>query len=511
MFTHESAARVVDNRGTAGDRQLPESGSVLNQEVPGVNMASKAPAESLTEEVICPICLDFFTDPVTLQCGHNFCRSCITRCWEREERNSCPECREEIADRTLRVNRALANLAEKVRNLNLNPKGKESKLHCEEHEEELKLFCETDKSLICVICAVAEEHREHRFKPIKEAVKICMDQLKSSLDSLTKMKSDFQQKEQQQNEKISGVREQSHSLQSHVTSQFAELRQIITEKEQSLLRDLKEEEKRILNLMEKNLREIQEHIRSIQEEITGLKEQMDQKDSVIFLKEEARRNRRINDDVQELSVTDEAQPFEKFHHPYLLNTVLRETLDAVNRVPVTLDVETANPWLEVSEDRKSVRWTGTRRDLPDTRKRFTNWECVLGSEGFTSGRHYWEVEVTGNRFWCLGVAAESVERKTRVGLRPETGFWVIGRVGDVLHRDFDVFDDEPRLPAGPIPGRVGVYLSYQSGTVSFYNAETKSHLHTFTGNKFTGKLYPLFWPRNVNQWLTICSGSAPGL
>ncbi|XP_059813967.1 nuclear factor 7, brain-like, partial [Hypanus sabinus] len=198
-------------------------------------MASKGETDSLSEEVICPVCLDFFIDPVILECGHNFCRSCITRCWEREERNSCPECRELFADRTLRVNRALANLTQKVRNLSLNPKGKESKRHCEEHEEELKLFCETDKSLICLVCRDAQEHRGHRFMPIKEAVKIYKDQIKSSFDSLTKKKSDFQEKEQQQKEKISGVLEQSHSLQSHITSQFAELRQIITEKEQSLL------------------------------------------------------------------------------------------------------------------------------------------------------------------------------------------------------------------------------------------------------------------------------------
>ncbi|XP_072891001.1 E3 ubiquitin-protein ligase TRIM39-like [Hemitrygon akajei] len=223
---------------------------------------------------------------------------------------------------------------------------------------------------------------------------------------------------------------------------------------------------------------------------------------------------RINDDIQELSVTDEALPVGKFVHPYLLNTVLREKLDTIKRVSVTLDVETANQRLEVSEDRKSVRRTGIRRDLPDTGKRFTYWECVLGSEGFTSGRHYWEVEVTGNRLWCLGVAAESVERKGLVSLSPETGFWVIRRYYDVLHRDCDVFgipSPESRLAAGPIPRRVGVYLSYESGTVSFYNAETKSHLHTFTGNKFTGKLYPFFMTWDVNQWLRICSGSAPGL
>ncbi|XP_072112968.1 zinc-binding protein A33-like [Mobula birostris] len=478
-------------------------------------MASKRPAESWTEEVICSICLEFFTDPVILECGHNFCRSCITLCWDREERNSCPDCRAVFADRTLRGNRALANLAEKARNRKVNRKGKGMKRHCEDHEEELKLFCETDKTLMCLICRDTPRHREHRFLPIKEAVTLYKDQLKSSLDSLTKQKSHFLKKEQQQKEKISGVREQSHSLQSHITSQFSELRRFIIEKEQSLLRDLRKEEARILNPMEKNLREIQENIRTIQEEISKLKEQMDQKDSVIFLKEEARRKRRIGDNVQDLSVTDEALPVEKFDHPYLLNPVLRETLAAINRVSATLDVETAHPQLEVSEDRKSVRWTGTRRNLPDTWKRFTNRACVLGSQGFTSGRHYWEVEVAGNRLWCLGVAAESVDRKEGDRLSPETGFWIIERFYNVIHRVCDVMNvhtsPEPRLPAGPIPGRVGVYLSYESGTVSFYNAETKSHLHTFTGNKFRGKLYPFFAPWDENQWLRICSGSAPAL
>ncbi|XP_059813505.1 nuclear factor 7, brain-like [Hypanus sabinus] len=471
-------------------------------------MASKGQIESLTEEATCPICLDFFTDPVSPECGHNFCRSCITRCWEREERNTCPECREEFADRTLRVNRALASLSEKLRGLTLTPTEKEIKFHCEEHEEELKLFCEADKKLICVTCAAAQEHREHRFLSIREAVKIYKDRVKSSLDSLTKKKSDFEKMQQQQKEKISGVREQSHSVQSHITSQFAELRRIITEKEQHTLRDLREEEERILNPMEKNLQEIQENLNSIQKEILKLQEQMDQQENITFLMEEARRKRRISEDDQVLSVTHGALPIEKFDHPFLLNTTLREIFDTIKQVSVTLDVETANPCLEVSEDRKSVRRTETWRNLPDTGKRFTVCACVLGSEGFTSGRHYWEVEVTGNRGWCLGVAAESVERKRRVTRRPETGFWTIGRVDDV----FAVFTSPvSRLPAGPIPGRVGVYLSYESGTVSFYNAETKSYLHTFTGNKFTEKLYPFFWTETPNEWLRVCSGSSPGL
>ncbi|XP_072911479.1 zinc-binding protein A33-like [Hemitrygon akajei] len=447
-----------------------------------------------------------------------------------EERNSCPECREVFADCTLRVSWALANLAEKARNLNLNPKGNESKLHCKEHEEELKLFCETDKTLICLICRDAQEHREHRFLPIKEAVKIYKDQLKSSLDFLTKNKSDFLRKEQQQKQKIFGVQKQLDSIESHIISQFAELHQIITEKEQSLLWDLRKEEARILYPMDNNLREIQKNIRIIQKEISQLKEQMDQNDSVIFLKMEARRNSRINDDVAELSATDAAHPFEKFDHPYLLNKWLSGILDAITLDSVTLDVETANLCLEVSEDRKSVRWTGTWRDLPDTGKRFTDWECVLGSEGFTSGRHYWEVEVTENRGWCLGVTAESAQRAGVLSPSPETGFWVIRRYYEVMQpkyrrgivlnydsvrQDYDVISvhtsPESRLPAGPIPGRMGVYLNYESGTVSFYDAETKSLLHTFTENKFTEKLYPFFRTWITNQWLRICSVSAPGM
>ncbi|XP_078251770.1 zinc-binding protein A33-like, partial [Rhinoraja longicauda] len=143
----------------------------------------------------------------------------------------------------------------------------ESKPHCEEHQEELKLFCETDKKLICVICAAGREHKSHSFMPVKEAVENHKDQVKSSIQSLTKYKSGIQQMEQQQKEKISGVLEQSHNLQSKITSQFAELHQVLTKKEQRVLADIREEKKRILKRMKKNLGEIEENLKSIQEEL----------------------------------------------------------------------------------------------------------------------------------------------------------------------------------------------------------------------------------------------------
>ncbi|XP_038672652.1 zinc-binding protein A33-like isoform X2 [Scyliorhinus canicula] len=467
-------------------------------------MATRQQIQSLAEEAICPICLDFFTDPVSLECGHNFCRSCITQCWEKE-RNSCPECRMKLTEGSLRASRVLASLAEKARKLKLNQKEKESKLHCKDHQEELKLFCETDKKLICVNCVVSQEHREHRFIPIKEAVEIYKDGVKSSLDFLTEKKSTVLQMEQKQKRRISQIR--ASSLQSHITSEFAEMHQILTEKEQRLIRDLREDEERILNIMQKNLRELQENLKSTEERLSELQKQLKQTDGVTFLKVEASQKRRISNDVNELSLANGEICIEKFNGP-LQYSVWKELLDAIKPVSVTLDVETAHPWLEVSEDLKSLRLTRTRTRTqwspPDTGKRFTDRPCVFGSEGFTSGRHYWEVAV--NRYWSLGVAAESVDRE-RVGqVSPETGFWTIGRYKDQFNINNSLVCP---LPVGQIPRKVGVYLSYESGIVSFYNADTKSHLHTFTGNKFAGKMYPFFETCDEKKWIRICSGSEP--
>ncbi|MGH0189715.1 UNVERIFIED_CONTAM: hypothetical protein FKN15_037464 [Acipenser sinensis] len=163
-------------------------------------------------------------------------------------------------------------------------------------------------------------------------------------------------------------------------------------------------------------------------------------------------------------------------------------LDAA--VDVTLDPDTANPYLILSEDRKQVSDGDTRQDLPDNPERFDHVVSVLGRQGFTSGRHYWQVEVGEKAQWYLGVARDSINRKGKIQLDPNNGYWT------VWQRDGEykaLADPSIPLPLSVKPQKVGVYLDYEAGQVSFYNVETRSHIYTFT-DTFTEKLYPYFCP-----------------
>ncbi|CAM5098174.1 unnamed protein product [Natator depressus] len=134
-------------------------------------MAAVSPVESLQEEATCPLCLEYFTDPVTLECGHNLCRACIAQCWEGPDTAaSCPQCRETVQQGNLRPNRQLANVVEIAKRLSFQAaKAAGGGGVCGEHQEALKLFCEEDQTPICVVCDRSRAHRTHTVVPIQEA------------------------------------------------------------------------------------------------------------------------------------------------------------------------------------------------------------------------------------------------------------------------------------------------------------------------------------------------------
>ena len=131
------------------------------------------------------------------------------------------------------------------------------------------------------------------------------------------------------------------------------------------------------------------------------------------------------------------------------------------------------------------------RDLPDTPRRFTFYPCVLATEGFTSGRHYWEVEVGDKTHWAVGVCRDSVSRKGELTPLPETGYWRVR----LWNGDKYAATTTPFTPLHikVKPKRVGIFLDYEAGTLSFYNVTDRSHIYTFT-DTFTEKLWPLFYP-----------------
>ncbi|XP_065271963.1 E3 ubiquitin-protein ligase TRIM39-like [Emys orbicularis] len=160
------------------------------------------------------------------------------------------------------------------------------------------------------------------------------------------------------------------------------------------------------------------------------------------------------------------------------------------KVDVTLDPDMANPNLILSEDRKRVRDGDTCQYLPDNPERFDTYPIVLGAEVFAGGRRYWEVEVGNKTGWTLEVCRESVSRKGEVTYTPGNGYWAV-----VLRDGGYTACTSPStpLPVSVRPSRVGIFLDYEAGEVSFYNVTDRSHLFTFT-DTFSGTLRPYFTP-----------------
>ncbi|TNN67922.1 E3 ubiquitin-protein ligase TRIM39 [Liparis tanakae] len=166
---------------------------------------------------------------------------------------------------------------------------------------------------------------------------------------------------------------------------------------------------------------------------------------------------------------------------------------------VVLDPMTHHPWLQLSEDQRRVQEGLSESDVPSSSQRFDGWPCVLGWEGYSGGRHYWEVDIAKNGHWRVGVTAAGSERHGRFPMTPKRGYWVLWRSANHFYA---CTKPETALPAGLVPRRLGVYLDYEVGQISFYNAETESHIYTFTG-AFSGKLYPLLAPLDGRTRMTV--------
>ncbi|XP_059689109.1 tripartite motif-containing protein 10 isoform X1 [Gavia stellata] len=158
---------------------------------------------------------------------------------------------------------------------------------------------------------------------------------------------------------------------------------------------------------------------------------------------------------------------------------------------VTLDPETAHPRLILSKDQKSVRWEYMLQESPDSPERFDADPCVLGCEAFTSGRHYWVVDLAEGQYCAVGVSKESLQRKGPINFNPEEGIWAVQQWG---FKNRALTSPPTLLNLPRVPRKIRISLDYEWGEVAFFDVENKIPIFTFPPASFAGeRIRPWFW------------------
>ncbi|XP_028442020.1 E3 ubiquitin-protein ligase TRIM39-like [Perca flavescens] len=390
-----------------------------------------AASSLLTEDqILCSICLDVFTDPVTIPCGHNFCKACITDHWDIDAPYQCPTCRKGFKTKpAVQVNTLISEMAAKFRqSAHQIPEEVPRDVYS---GSKLKNWLFLLACLMCVFMAWM----------VTEQKKI----------ELSKTQADILQMIQKENK---------HSMElskEDTNRQMFTLQESFERSQAEFIETIKENQRTTEKLAEGFVKELKQ-------EISELKKR--------------------NTEVEQLYVAQQ----EKLRKQK--NLLPESDLKRVQQyeVDVTLDPDTAYRTLILSDDGKQVKF-GVRTNLPDNPERFDSWPNVLAKQSFSSGRFYYEVQVKRKTCWLLGVARESVKRKGITLPTLQDGYWTIALInGDVYARTVPYVS----LSLKSRPQKVGVFVDYEDGLVSFYDVDAEALIYSFTGCSFTEKLYPFF-------------------
>ncbi|XP_058250357.1 E3 ubiquitin-protein ligase TRIM39-like [Hemibagrus wyckioides] len=509
------------------------------------------------EQLLCSICLDVFTDPVTAPCGHNFCKSCLTQCWENSQHCQCPLCKEKFTKRPeLKINITLREVAdhfkkksrtdkpevlcdactgEKLKAMkscldccatfckthiephNHVPSYKKHKLInpvenledyiCQKHERALELFCRHDQMCVCQFCTEGE-HKNHNTVSIEE-------ESGERKTQLVKIQTDVQQMIQDRLKKIKEIKHSVDQSKRSTEKEKADSVEVFT----ALIRSIERSQAELLEVMEEKQkaaeRQAEGFIKELEQEITVLKrrdtelEQLSHTEEHLHLLQiyssmcspphtKNRTEISINTDLSVDTVRTTLSQLQQTLNEKLTKTlndkIKEKEMKRIQQyaVDVTLDPDTAHPYLILSADGKKVTHGDTQQNLPDAPQRFDYCVNVLGKQTFSSGRFYFEMQVRGKTAWDVGVATESINRKGNITLTPQNGFWTVDLRNE---NQYSACDDPPvPLTLREKVEVVGVFVDYEEGLVSFYDVKSRSHIYSFTGQSFTEKLYPFFCP-----------------
>ncbi|XP_032433605.1 tripartite motif-containing protein 35-like [Xiphophorus hellerii] len=440
----------------------------------------------------CHVCSETFRDPVSLSCNHSFCSSCLEKFWEQTGNKNCPICKRRSSKDDLKINFTLKELADsftgrqKSGSSETETGEKQLMVVCSKHQEDPKLFCEDEQRAVCPVCEFSL-HQSHKVVPIEQAVRDLKEQLKSDLESLQDKRNKHKEVQKTYDDVIQHSKKQLLSTERQIRAEFNKLHQFLREEEESRLAALREEEEQKRKTISREMKRIEEQISSLSDSISAVEEEL-QKDNLSFLSsykatQSRARGQRSLPDPQLVSgaLIDVAK-----HLGNLSFRVWEKMKGKVKFSPVILDPNTASPWIHLSDDLTRVRRLDTKQKLPDNPERNTNYTNVFSSEGFSSGKHSWEVKVGDHPRWNIGLVKESVDRKEETFASPEYGIWCL------LHGDGKYTNgDNKTVRVEKSLQRIRVQLDYDRGEVSFYDSEDKSHIYTHR-DTFTEKLFAYF-------------------
>ncbi|XP_053537891.1 zinc-binding protein A33 isoform X2 [Ictalurus punctatus] len=381
---------------------------------------------------------------------------------------------------------------------------------CQKHERALELFCRDDQTCVCKFCTEGD-HKNHNTVPIEE-------ENRERKTQLEKTQTDVQQMIQDRLKKLQEIKHSVELSKRSTEKEKADSVEVFT----ALIRSIERSQAELLDVMEEKQkaaeRQAEGLIKELEQEITVLKRRDTELEQLSHTEEHLHLLQiyssvcspphtknwteiSINTDLSGDTVRTALSQLQKTLNEKLTKTLddnLKETVSTELKriqqyaVDVTLDPDTAHPDLILSADGKQVTHGDTEQYLPDTPKRFNTCVNVLGKQSFSSGRFYYEVQVRGKTAWDLGVAKESIKRKGMIIQSPQNGFWTV-----VLRNENQYkarADPSVPLTLREKVEKVGVFVDYEKGLVSFYDVKSSSHIYSFTAQSFTEKLYPLFSP-----------------
>ncbi|XP_076119332.1 E3 ubiquitin-protein ligase TRIM39-like isoform X1 [Alosa pseudoharengus] len=458
-------------------------------------------ASKLEEELCCPVCCDIFKDPVFLSCAHSVCKACLQQFWESKGHRECPYCRRKCSKAHYPTNMALRNLCEAFLQERSQSASAGSEVLCSLHSEKLKLFCLEDKQPVCVVCRDSRKHTNHKFQPLDEAASDLKEQLRIKLESLQKKLKVFEEAKHSCDETEKHVKTQAQHTEKQIKEEFEKLHQFLRDEEAARIAALREEEEQKSQMMKEKIEKMSREISSLSDTIRAIEKI--NADDITFLqygpnlfvtlqsyKSTVKRAQCTLQDPERVS----GALINVAKHLDNLKVNVAKHLGNLKKIiaPVTLDPNTAHPDLILSEDLTSVRY------VKNNPQRFDKYASVLGSEGFNSGTHYWDVEVGESTLWCMGVMAESARRKGDFTSR--SGLWC------VACNDAYIACASPHPPT-PLTvkqklQRIRVKLDWDRGKVSFSDPDNNTHLHTLK-HTFTERVFPYFFTNSSLRILPV--------